>query len=297
MNVALAIQTLAFLTLFGAIAEALFSASSRWSRPLAGISLLAAFSTGMVNMVGLPLIGIAVLLLAGSRTEEGPDWRRTACLWLLALWALAAGLHWLPGFAPLEWSHEFGREGDKLLRWNYDKGCAGLLLLWALDLPRNLPQTLQEWRARLNWLPAGVALVLALGWLLGIANPQPAWMAGTGAWLVGNLFLTVVAEEVFFRGLLQTKLSLLFGRILNPIPKGASLHTPITPAYWPALVATALLFTIAHAGWGWQFASIAFVASLFYGHMFGRQASLLWAVLAHFLVNAATLLLMHSPLG
>ncbi|MDQ8022235.1 MAG: hypothetical protein REI94_10375, partial [Moraxellaceae bacterium] len=136
MNVALAIQTLAFLTLFGAIAEALFSASSRWSRPLAGISLLAAFSTGMVNMVGLPLIGIAVLLLAGSRTEEGPDWRRTACLWLLALWALAAGLHWLPGFAPLEWSHEFGREGDKLLRWNYDKGCAGLLLLWALDLPR-----------------------------------------------------------------------------------------------------------------------------------------------------------------
>ncbi|MDQ8022236.1 MAG: CPBP family intramembrane glutamic endopeptidase, partial [Moraxellaceae bacterium] len=142
-----------------------------------------------------------------------------------------------------------------------------------------------------------VALVLALGWLLGIANPQPAWMAGTGAWLVGNLFLTVVAEEVFFRGLLQTKLSLLFGRILNPIPKGASLHTPITPAYWPALVATALLFTIAHAGWGWQFASIAFVASLFYGHMFGRQASLLWAVLAHFLVNAATLLLMHSPLG
>jgi membrane protease YdiL (CAAX protease family) len=53
-------------------------------------------------------------------------------------------------------------------------------------------------------LPASVrALVLLLSYLAGLATPDPRLLQGLAFWIVGNIFLTVAAEEGFFRGLLQ----------------------------------------------------------------------------------------------
>ena len=280
------IAPLAFLLLFAALGVALIAAPAQRMRLASGSLCLSLALAGMAGLVGreaLPalLLGGLLTLLARTATRSS---LRGGALTGLAVWCIAAGFHALPGFSPLPWLEDFGRHHQSL-RWHYDKGLAGLLLLMALPARTTAPGRPFD---GLWALPAGALAIVACSLSLGLASLAPRWLPGFPLWLAGNLFLTVIAEEAFFRGLLQARLQAWFAH------RHGGSASYATPA---AVAVTALLFGLVHLGWGWPFAAMAVLAGLFYGAMAGREMRLGRAIAAHVLTNASLILLTHSPLG
>lgn len=277
---------LAFLFLFAAVVVALFAPPAQRLRLALGslcLSLALASVAGLAGRDAWPAVLLGGLLLGLARIATRPIWRQAAVVGL-ALWGIAAGFHALPGFSPHQWLEDFGRHALPL-RWHYDKGLAGLLLLLALPARAAVPGRAFE---GLWALPAGALAIVACSLSLGLASLAPRWLPGFALWLAGNLFLTVVAEEAFFRGSLQARLQAWFAQRHG---RSAAYATPA------AVGLTALLFGLAHLGWGWPFAAMATLAGGFYGAVAGREMRLNRAIAAHVLTNTSLLLLTRSPLG
>lgn len=238
-----------------------------------------AFPAGLVRVEGITgLAAGAGLLWMQSRTEMS-DRARVAARIALVLLALALALHHVPGFAPLTWPGGFSREAARDLVWPFDKAAAALLLLGLVGVrPGRVPIT-----HGLPGVAGGACLIAALAVAAGLTQWSPAIPAGLGPWIVANLMIVALAEETFFRGLLQNGLE----RLLTP-------HT--THAGTIALLTVAVLFGLAHLPWGAGFACGAVLAGVFYGIAF-RAGGLIAAVFAHALTNTAIVLLSHSALG
>jgi membrane protease YdiL (CAAX protease family) len=118
----------------------------------------------------------------------------------------------------------------------------------------------REWRIGvihfLAFLPAGLALALGTGFIRDLVPPFPSarLLLSAAATFFGMLWVVALAEEFFFRGLLQRWL-------------GEWLDNPT--AGW--LLASAL-FGLAHLPFrsfpNWRFALLAGVAGLFYGRAY-----------------------------
>ena len=111
---------------------------------------------------------------------------------------------------------------------------------------------------------------------------DPKWPAILAVWLPANLFLTCVAEETFFRGLLQRNLArALRGRV--PAPALA------------ALLVAAVAFGVAHVAGGATYVLLATLAGVGYGaayHLTGRVEA---SILVHYTLNLAHLVLFTYP--
>jgi len=229
---------------------------------------------GFIQPAGL-LIGaafIALLLYADNYLPE-PLW------WLLSLLAGAAlGAHLLPGFQPWTLWPARSLSADAppyALRLSWDKLLLGLALL-AWWLGQHSTATCQPGKA----LGVAVLTLLAvppLAMVLGLVGWQPKWPDGLWLWLVVNLGVTVLAEELLFRGLLQTRLVRWLGA-------------------WPGLLLTALLFGAVHAPLSPLFAVLAGIAGLGYGLLFHYSGRLSLAIALHGAVNLLHLLLLSYPL-
>lgn len=270
-----ALALLSFACLFGASLSAL----AGWRKLAYGLgsgAVVGGGLSGLLQAAALPALLAAIALLWAHARQ--PVWRPWTAPLIVAL-ALAATLHLLPGFERLVWREDFGRTGNGLLRWQLDKGFAGLLLLLAFHSTRPV---LGDWARQLAVLAACVLSLPLLGWALGLATPDPRWLPGAAQWLLGNLFLAVLAEEAFFRLCVQHPLQQTLG----------TRHAP-----WLALLLSAGLFAAVHAPWGAGFACLAGVAGLAYGWLGRRPEFLAWSVACHALTNAAILLWMHSAYG
>jgi membrane protease YdiL (CAAX protease family) len=135
----------------------------------------------------------------------------------------------------------------------------------------------REWRIGvihfLAFLPAGLGLALATGFIPDLVPPFPSarLLLSAAATFFGMLWVVALAEEFFFRGLLQRWL-------------GEWLDNPT--AGW--LLASAL-FGLAHLPFrsfpNWRFALLAGVAGLFYGRAYRVGEGIRAAMVAHALTN------------
>src|SRR5690606_4848503 len=82
-------------------------------------------------------------------------------------------------------------------------------------------------------LPLTVATCLGGAWALGLVAWAPKWPEQAWIWLLNNLLLVSLTEELLFRGYIQGGLQRLFNNQAL------------------ALVTAALLFGLAHLGGGW----------------------------------------------
>ncbi|MNQ26438.1 CAAX amino terminal protease self- immunity [compost metagenome] len=242
--------------------------------PILGLGL--GVGLGFIQAVGLAagLLYIALIL--------GADKALPARLWwslsLLASLALAA--HLVPGFAPWPLSPPRQISSDAApyaLRLSWDKLLVGLTLLaWWLGQPHT-----RAARAQRAWAVAWLTLtgIPLLALALGLVSWQPKWPEAVWLWLwlVVNLGVAVLAEELLFRGLLQTRLIGWLG-------------------IWPGVLLTALLFGAVHAPFSPLFAVVAGIAGLGYGLIFHYSGRLSLAVALHGAVNLIHLLLLSYPL-
>jgi len=250
---------------------------------------VAAAAVASVDGILLPPGWVALAILAGgawcavhARAAEGRD---LGTLLACAL-ALALAAHALPGFQGIVLFDDLRLGADSVLftqRLHFDKGAAGLFLL-AVFCPRvtSLDEARRLARPALLAILVGTPLVVVTAALVsGEIRFDPKLPGATPAFLAVNLLSTCVAEESFFRGILQERLSrLVAGR------QGLQ--------WLPVAVAT-LLFAASHVGGGlahqWLVALVGLGCSLAYAVCRRIEA----AILVHFAVNATHFLLFTYP--
>jgi membrane protease YdiL (CAAX protease family) len=162
-----------------------------------------------------------------------------------------------------------------IIMW-YRTGILAVLVLRRMEgigfglLPRRL-----EWAIGLKnfalFLPLGFVAAYALEFVRPAAPELTLrLLANAVLYFVATLWFLAVAEEFFFRGLLQQLLS----RVLRSEVAG--------------LVMASILFGLVHLGFrnfpNWRFALLAAIAGLFYGRAYLQAASIRAAMVTHALV-------------
>jgi membrane protease YdiL (CAAX protease family) len=239
------------------------------------------------GFVALPAIVALLVLVALCHVHQRSTSRavRWGAMAALVVLALALALHKVPGFAnPLLLRDVLVSQGAAPVTQylNVDKAAVGIVLCAWFCAPA---RRRAEWAAVRPALPIVLltpVVVLGGALLSGTVAVDPKLPAFTPLFLLTNLLFTCVAEEAFFRGVIQ----------------GGLLHALAGRRYAPAVAigVAAVLFGIAHAGGGVAMIVLATLAGIGYGLAAWRSGRIEAAILAHFVVNALRFLLVTYPL-
>ena len=223
------------------------------------------------------LAALAMLSALAWAGVSAPRWRCTFTV-LAALFALAMSLHRLPGFHAVVLFHDLRLTPDAApfaLGLGFDKAAAGLVLLAAFAVRAT------SWRQLASQAQAiGLAIVATAAGAIGVAlvtgyvRFEPKWPAAAPAFLAANLLFTCIAEEAFFRGLIQERLMRLADARGRPAWR------------WVAIAVSTLLFGLAHAGGGGAWMLVATIAGFGYAAVYARTRTIEAPILVHFAVNA-----------
>jgi membrane protease YdiL (CAAX protease family) len=206
---------------------------------------------------------------------------------LAAVGALALSLHVVPGVGNLKWPTALQLTPDAAAftpNLNFGKASAGLFLV-ALLVPRvHAPVELRPiWRPTLAIGVVGAAATVGAALAMGYVRFEPKLPAETAAFLASNLLFTCVAEEAFFRGVLQESLHRLAERAGRPW-----LHAP-------AIVLSALVFGAAHAAGGAQYVLLATLGGFTNAAAYARARKVEAGVCTHFMLNAVHFVFFTYP--
>ncbi|RZL01666.1 MAG: CPBP family intramembrane metalloprotease [Rubrivivax sp.] len=252
---------------------------------LHGAAVAAGLASGVLAWPAVAALSALAGLCWGA--ERRAD-RRTGWAWSLAAGtlALALALHAVPGFhnpSLLDSVRTSPQAIPFTLYANFDKASAGLFLL-VFFAPR-LP-SFHALRAiavpTITAFVVAAAATLGLAWTTGQVRPDAKVPAFSALFLAVNLLFTCVAEEAFFRGWVQERLT----RALASRPSLA----------WVPVAASTLFFALAHAGGGPGYVALAGLAGWAYALVYALTRRIEAAVLTHFLVNASHFLLFTYPM-
>lgn len=273
---------------------------------LLAVLALASAIGGALLAFGAALWSVLLLLLAlWLHIPQASMVSRSIGFVVLALMALAGALHLIPGFSNPLLVEARQLTPDAIpytLYANFDKGWAGYCLLLAIwpsqnssPSPGQNPADRQQRPknlARLYWLgfwpvwPLTLLGALGLALSLQLLQFAPKWPDFALQFIFCNLLLTCVAEEAFFRGLLQ-----------RPLWHWLSQHWQNAhAAAWVAIGVVSLLFGLAHLAGGWAYALVATVASIGYGWAYQRSGRIEVAIVAHAALNLVHLTLFTYPM-
>lgn len=248
--------------------------ATRWtSLTLLVIGYCLALNVGQLSLPAVVTLGL--LVMAGICVTQFKQ-RAVICFGhgLFILLALGLATHWLPGFfnARVIAAERFTADAAPFSMFlNLDKPLIGLWLL--LACPWLLPEVTARQAARttLLALPLTAAICMCAAVALGVIGWAPKWpQHSASVWMLNNLLLVTLTEELFFRAYLQGNLQ----RLLHGLRHGTAL----------AIALAAALFGLAHAAAGWQWMLLATLAGIGYGVAF-RRGGLPAAVLTHFGLN------------
>ncbi|WP_010299301.1 CPBP family intramembrane glutamic endopeptidase [Candidatus Odyssella thessalonicensis] len=229
------------------------------------ITSIAALATLYYHLLeGLPKLIVGILL-------------SILCFWCY--------VHWMPGFGNYiiaDHIHLSPRSSACTIYVNMDKACIALILLLFIG---GLNQSMQQWLITFKFIPLSLGIICLI--LIGSAYaanyiafdpklPTLLWW-----WIPLNLLFVCVAEEVFYRGFIQTELAEAF----KSFSGGAYL----------AILISAVIFGAAHYTGGFAFMLLSTLAGIGYGYIFFKSQHLETAIVVHFLVNLIHLVLFSYP--
>jgi membrane protease YdiL (CAAX protease family) len=245
-----------FLLLVGAASAGLLAGCLRW-----------------IAIVELAALGIAAYYAGQAEASRA---QRMALGALTAILALALALHRLPGFQNPVLIENMKFSADAVpftLYANFDKAAVGLILLvFMCKRTASWP----EWKAVMR-RTAPIALIttvftIAMAIALGNVRPDLKLSQWTPVFLVVNLLFTCVAEEAFFRGVLQERLATALARV--------RFGEPV------AILCSALLFGLAHAAGGPRYALFATLSGFGSAYAYSITRRIEAPIITHFMLNA-----------
>lgn len=251
-----------------------------WTITLGAVGV-AALMAGAVTPTGIAIV-LLLIALCGARERSTSSWLRVPAMAAIAFIALALALHKVPGFHNPQIARDVAAGAAPVTQYiNLDKAIAGIVLIAFYGHPA---RTLGEWRAVGRAWPIVVAtpaVVLGIALLTGVVEWAPKLPASTATFLLSNLLITCVAEEAFFRALMQRGLQ----NGLSGTRYGVAV----------AVGVSSIVFGIAHLGGGVPMILLATLAGIGYGLALWRTGRVEAAILTHFVVNALRFLLVAGP--
>ena len=279
---------------------------------LMALSVVSGYVEQHIDTVGLVAIVVYVALYHGALYIKQPIIRAISSTAFIAS-SLALAVHVVPGFNNLPIVINELITSDAIpytLYANFDKGMAGLLVCayffaksqTTKTLDTTIPSTTASNTTtatntanittaktstvtKLNQpffiIICTVLATLTVALMIGLVGFSPKVPDFWLAFIAINLLFTCVAEEAFFRGLLQTKLSQLI------TVKRLAIFAPLI---------TAVVFALAHFIGGWSYVLVSGVAGFGYSYIFYKTQRLEWAILCHWLVNVSHFFLFTYPM-
>ncbi|MBB1273488.1 CPBP family intramembrane glutamic endopeptidase [Psychromonas sp. SR45-3] len=275
---------------------------------LMGLSVVSGYVEQHIEALGLVGIVVYVALYHGALYIKQPIMRAISSTAFITS-SLALAMHVVPGFNNLPIVINELITSDAIpytLYANFDKGMAGLLVCAyffsksqttkALDTTTPLTTASNTTTANIVTVKTStitmlkqpffiiictVLATLTVALMIGLVGFSPKVPDFWLAFIAINLLFTCVAEEAFFRGLLQTKLSQLI------TVKRLAIFTPLI---------TAAIFALAHFIGGWSYVLVSGVAGFGYSYVFYKTQRLEWAILCHWLVNISHFFLFTYPM-
>jgi membrane protease YdiL (CAAX protease family) len=257
-----------------------------------GIAVAAGYLSGALRGPAMVWITIAAALCwwyarSRDRARIGRGRAQQAIAGVvLFVYGLAMALPLLPGFVRIELvPAQVLTEGAApyALAVGFPKVTLGVLLLGLVNPSLLSPQRLGLVLTRAApVLAVTLLLVIASALALGYTRFAPHWHALFLWWAPINLLFTCLSEEAFFRGFVQQELAgggEAAGAYRNSL----------------ALIASALLFGLAHYAGGVSYVFAGTIAGLGYGWAFLRTRRIEAPIAVHFGVNAAHFLLFVYP--
>lgn len=228
----------------------------------------AGLAAGVLRPIALGSIA-ALLAFAWLATRHGKAAVRALFTILALVLALALAMHAVPGYDNpllLKDVRLSPHSAPYTLYANFDKGVVGLVLLVLLCRRASSWRDFAAASKSQALVFAGLLCgVLGTGWAIGFVHPDFKLSPFLPLFAVINLLFVCVAEEAFFRGVIQEQLA----RYSETI----------------AVAVSGLLFGAAHLGGGWQFGVLASLAGLGYALLYSRTKRIEIPVVAHFLLN------------
>ena len=256
--------------------------------PSWGVLFAAAIVAGVAEGLLAPaaLVSLAALTLACVLSVRlGAGWQRGLATAVALCVALLLAVHALPGFNnPLLVAGQ-RTSPDALpftLYANFDKAAAGLFLLAFYCRCVGSWQEAGRMVRAVRVIAIGtIVVVIGSAWAMGVVRPEFKLPPFTPVFLAINLLFTCVAEEAFFRGLIQERLTQWVGE------RRGMVCLP--------LAVSAVLFAAAHAAGGSRYVVLAAIAGLGYALAYARMRRIEAALLPHFGVNAVHFLFFTYP--
>lgn len=277
-----AMLSVALATLWAPRVSASANAGTWWVLPAAAALLLAQVGD-LVGTMGL--VTLFVLVTACRLSHEAPHGALKGFA-LAVLLATSAGIlaHAFPGFdnpRVLD-GVRLGPDAAAYSKYlNVDKGFLGLFLLGLVSHRRGVRASrvpLREVTWRFAVLTVGVIGVTVA---LGFARWDPKLPSWWPLWLWSMAFLTALPEEAVFRHLVQGGLQAWLG--------------PSRRATVIAIMASGVIFGLAHAAGGAAYVALATLAGLGYAWIYAVSGSVTLSIAAHTALNTVHLLLFTYP--
>ena len=171
---------------------------------------------------------------------------------------------------------------------NFDKPLiANFLLFFAYNPPRKFSDYKNIFIQTIRLFVPLFIILLALGTFGNflVFDPKFPNFEITFLWLIKMIFLTIFAEEFFFRFFIQNSVILLFKN-----SKYLSKNSEII-----CLIFTSIIFGLTHFGQGFVFILLATICGFFYGLIFIRTRYIEASILLHFLINFTHFIFFSYP--
>jgi membrane protease YdiL (CAAX protease family) len=158
---------------------------------------------------------------------------------------------------------------------NLDKPFIFTVLFFFYSLTNQTSLHMGKTIARYTLISALILLAPAL--IASYIIFEPKWDVNIIVWAVNNFFFVCAAEEMLFRGFIQTELE------------------KITKKPLIALIIASILFGLVHFAGGAVYVGLAMMAGLVYGISYQKTGRIIVPMTVHFLVNLLHILLFTYP--
>lgn len=251
---------------------------------------IAYFATVAVALIGNSITYSAILcalvIIALALVYQRQNSLSLVALVVLLSVGVALSLHVVPGFNNHEFANalQLNQASAEFDIWfNYDKSMFGILVLGLLFHD----QLIRSWSeikrvVLLLALPIliGIPVIYLFALLLGYSRFDVTLSAVFWPWVLKNLFFTVLAEEILFRGLIQAEVA---KRVQH------KFRAEI------AVVVAGILFGLAHFAGGLEYVILATVAGILYGYTYKITGRIEAPIITHLLLNSAHFIFFAYP--
>ena len=249
---------------------------------LFGAATISGLVSGVLGWKALPVL-ILLFLMAEMSRRAAVLSARIATMVIAGLIAVGLGLHLFPGFYnPIVLDGlSTGPNARPITQYaNFDKAAAGLVVLAYFSQRIQSVHDIREiWAATTLAAIATAVVVIGLGLATDYLAFDPKLPSFAISFLAINLLFVCVAEEAFFRGFIQERIS----RRLN------------SDWQWLAVAVSSLLFGVVHLAGGTLYALLATLVGLGCAVVYAQTRRVEAPILVHFSFNVGHFLLFTYP--